>query len=77
MEGALIRANSWVGRHRARRVRRLGHPQGGMAGWGRGWTAGVGWKARQGRQGLDEGLGRAAGRKGDQYNQLRLFGLLP
>ena len=77
MEGALIRANSWVGRHRARRVRRLGHPQGGMAGWGRGWTAGVGWKARQGRQGLDEGLGRAAGRKGDQYNQLRLFGPLP
>ena len=45
-----------------------------MVGWGRGRTAGVGWKARQGMQGLDEeGLGREAGRKGDQYSQLRLL----
>ena len=44
-----------------------------MVGWGRGRTAGVGWKARQGMQGLDKGLGRAAGRKGDQYSQLRLL----
>ena len=76
MEGTLNMADHWVGRHRARRVRRLGHPQGSMAGWGRGWTADAGWKARQGMQGLDEGLDRAAGRKGDQYNQLRLVGPL-
>ena len=76
MEGTLTMANRWAGRRRARRVRCLGHPQGSMAGWSCGWTADAGWKARQGMQGLDEGLDRAAGRKGDQYNQLRLVGPL-
>ena len=69
-------ADRWIGRHRARRARRLGHPQGSMVGWGRGRTAGVGKKARQDMQGLDEGLGREAGQKGDQHSQLRLFGPL-
>ena len=44
------------------------------------WLAGrLAWAGRRGRacrQGLDEGLGRVAGQKGDQYSQLRLFGPL-
>ena len=72
----MTRSDRRLGRHRARRARRLGHPQGSMGGWGRGRAVGVGRKVRQGMQGLDEGLGREAGQKGDQHSQLRLFGPL-
>ena len=67
-------ADRKAGRHRARRARRLSAPQGSRVSWGRGRAAGVGGKARQGVQGLDEGLGREAGQKRTNIAEFGYFG---